>query len=334
MPAIENEQLADRLLSKIRRKPGRLISLSSLSKTLQAEPAQVLSALAHLKSLGYKIRRKKDSLTFVAAPDLLIDTEITYQLKSKLFGRKTFTYRSVKSTNDIAIQLAQAGETEGTIVTAEQQTKGRGRLGRAWHSPAGRGVYVSIILRPAFKPDRAPGIAVMTALALADAVADNCHAKVQIKWPNDLLINGRKAAGILTELSAEKNKVEYIVVGVGINVNHTVDDFPQELQPIATSLRIANRRKAARVDLLKTFLSNFEREYRRYQKEYLASSRKKIRKYSSLVGKEVRLRFGNKVIEGRAIDIDKDGALIVEKDGQRRAVTSGEVTVVKEGNPE
>ena len=152
---------------------------------------------------------------------------------------------------------------------------------------------------------------------------------MRIKWPNDILIGNKKVAGILTELSADRGKIDYVIIGVGINVNHKADDFPSELRPIATSIRTANRRKASRVGLLSQFLRNIEKEYGRYKKNQLASSRKRIRDYSSLIGRNVMLRFGNKTVEGKAVDIDATGALIIEKDGERRPVTSGEVTVVK-----
>jgi BirA family biotin operon repressor/biotin-[acetyl-CoA-carboxylase] ligase len=326
----EIEKLADKLLLKIRRRQGRTVSLINLGKTLKAEPDELRSALILLKELGYKIRKQKNTIKFVAPADSLTDIEIGYQLKTRVIGRKIYAYRSVKSTNDIAAGMAQSGEPEGTIVTAEEQTRGRGRLGRSWHSPPGCGIYVSIILRPRFKPEMAPGLAVMTALALADTISAVSKGDIKIKWPNDILIGGRKVAGILTELSAEKKRVEYVVIGVGVNVNHKADDFPSELRSIATSLRIANRRKVGRVNLLKRLLENFEKEYRRYHKGQLAASRRKIRRYSSLLGSYVRLRFGNKTVEGIAVDIDHTGALIIEKDSHRRTITSGEVTVVKD----
>ena len=329
MVPIDIEKLADDLLLKIRRRRGRPITLSSIRKALKVGQDDIDSALDTLKTLGYKIRRRKEAITFVAAADSLTEAEITYELKTKLIGKKIFAYRSVKSTNDIAAQLARSGEPEGTIVVSEQQTKGRGRLGRVWRSPPGCGIYVSIILKPRFKPEKAPGLAIMTALALADAVSSCCPGDVRIKWPNDILIGNRKVAGILTELSAERNKIDYVVIGIGINVNHKADDFPPELRPIATSIRTANRRKASRVGLLRQFLQNFEKEYRRYKKDQLASSRRRIRKYSSLLGRNVQLRFGNRTVEGTAVDVDATGALIIEKDGARRPVTSGEVTVVK-----
>lgn len=326
----EVEELADRLLERMRRRPGRFTAVASLTKAMKATAEEVDNSLRFLKALGYKVRQKKGLIAFISAPDTLISTEIAYGLKTKMIGRRIYAYRSVRSTNDIAAELAQAGEPEGTIVTAEQQTKGRGRLGRSWHSPPGCGIYVSTILKPKFAPGKAPGLAIMTSVALADAVSKFCQAQVNIKWPNDILINGKKAAGILTELSAEKDKIDYVIVGVGVNVNHRADDFPAELRASATSLRLANRRKVKRVALFHQFLRNLESEYRRYCKSQLSASHAKIRRYSSLIGHPVRLSIGRKIEGGVVIDIDAAGALILEQDGQRRAVTSGEVTLVKE----
>jgi len=324
------EALADRLLSRIRRRPGRFTAVTSLTRSLKVTAEEMDTALRYLKAMGYKVRRKKDLLAFISAPDTLISTEIAYGLKTKIMGRKVYAYRSVKSTNDIAAELAQAGEPEGTIVTAEQQTKGRGRLGRSWHSPPERGIYVSIILKPRFAPGKAPGLAIMTSVALADAVRKFCKAQVNIKWPNDILVGGKKAAGILTELSAERDTIDHVIIGVGINVNQRAEDFPAALKPIATSLRLANRRKVKRIALFQQFLRNLESEYRRYRKSQLAASHAKIRRYSSLIGHTARLSVGQRVVEGVVIDIDATGALIFEHDGQHRAVTSGEVSLVKE----
>ena len=167
-----------------------------------------------------------------------------------MIGHQVHAYQSVKSTNDIAVRLAESGAPDGTIVTAEQQTGGRGRFGRVWHSPSGCGVYLSVILRPTLHPEQAPGMSIMTALALAETLSEYLPGKIQIKWPNDVLISGKKTAGILTKLSADHKRISYVVIGVGININHRSENFPDELKPIATSVRIGLRRKCDRVALL------------------------------------------------------------------------------------
>lgn len=324
------EQLADRIILLIRTKPNAKFKLEQLAKKLKVTPQQMNSAVKVIKEWGYKINLNKLEVSFQSAPDILSATEISYELKNKLIGRQIHSFNSVKSTNIVANQLADKGAPEGTIVTAEKQTLGKGRLGRSWHSPEKVGIYLSIILRPKFSPDKAPGLSVMSALAVAEALSRYCADSVQIKWPNDVLINGRKVAGVLTELDAEKNKINHVVVGIGINVNQTKKDFPKTIGQTATSVGIESSELINRVDLLKSTLRVFEKEYRGYQKNQLSSSLKRIRKFSSLINKDISVKSGSEVISGKAVDIDKSGSLIILNDSGRKVISSGEVTVLKE----
>jgi len=330
MDLIQLEQLADALLEKIRAKDGASYSVAALALRLKSDADEMNEAIRLIEEWGYRLKRDGDFVTLVSTPDTLSATEIRHNLATKFIGQAVHSYQSVKSTNDIADSLACSGAPEGTIVTAERQTAGRGRRGRSWHSPEGTGIYLSIILRPKFKPEKAPGVSIMTALALADTISEYCPNKTAIKWPNDILIDGRKVAGILTELYAEKNRVEYIVIGIGININTRPEDFPEDIKKIATSIRASRRKKISRVALLQKFLIAFEKEYLAYQQDQLARSHKRVRGYSSLIGHQVKLASGKGIIEGTALDIDADGALLVDVNGERRTITSGEVTVVKE----
>ncbi len=333
MTRYELDTLAEELLLRVRRKPASFIPLTSLSRRLGATPDDVKEAVKTLVSWGYRIRIRRGHVVFMSAPDALIDTEIKYGLKTKVVGRQIHAYRSVKSTNDLATQLAENGAPEGTIVIAEQQTRGRGRFGRNWHSEPGNGIYLSLVLRPNLPPDKAPALSIMTAVALADTLAGYLPDRVWIKWPNDLLIGRkrlRKTAGILTELSAEQKKIHHVVIGVGINVNHGIDDFPEDIKPIATSLRRALRKKVSRVELLQKLLVNLEREYNSYLKHGLKKAHKRVRAYSSLIGHSIKLASGKNITEGKVVDIDLDGRLVLEIDGECRPVIAGEVTVVKE----
>jgi BirA family biotin operon repressor/biotin-[acetyl-CoA-carboxylase] ligase len=324
-----SDKLAEHLLALIRIKPGQPFDLVKLAHKLKVPVEEITAAAATLAGWDYRLKRRKQSLAFVGAPDLLTDLEISYNLETKQIGRSLSCYRTVQSTNDVLTQMAEAGAPHGTVVTSEEQTKGRGRLGRTWHSPPGTGIYISILLRPPFPPEKAPAISIMTALALADAIRVYLPDDVRIKWPNDVWIGGKKVAGILTELSAEKGKIDYIVVGIGINVNHGVGNFPEALRPIATSVRRALKRKVSRVELLRNFLRNFELEYDRYLKHGLKKSHARVREYSALIGLPIAVRTGNHEVAGLAVDIDVEGRLIIESDGRRVPVTAGEVTVVK-----
>jgi BirA family biotin operon repressor/biotin-[acetyl-CoA-carboxylase] ligase len=331
MHASDLEDFAERILLRIRKKQNKPVPITALSKDLKISESNVAEGVKVIRSWGYRIKKRRSGdIVFVSAPDSMIATEIGHNLKTKLIGRKIYAFQSVKSTNDLAAQLAEQGEPEGTIVTSEQQTVGRGRLGRKWHSPPKSGIYVSVILRPKFKPELAPGLSVMTALALRDAIHSICPGEVRIKWPNDILIANRKTAGILTELYADKEKIDFVIIGVGINVNMKAEEFPADLRATATSIRRVNKRRADRIQLLQSFLKCLEKEYERYRKDQLAGSLKRIRRHSSLIGTTVELNMGRQTIRGKAVDIDKSGALVVDIDDRQVSVAGGEVTVVKD----
>jgi len=323
------ETLADQILLEIRPKPGRPCSFGSLAKRFRVSEPDIAAALSLIAAWDYRLKSGRREVTFLEAPDLLTATEIGCGLKTKIFGRTIHAYRSVKSTNDVAAQLAVSGSPEGTIVTAEEQTRGRGRLSRSWHSPLHTGVYVSVILRPGFPAEQAPGLSIMTALVLADTLEPYCPDRVRIKWPNDVLISGRKVAGILTELSAERQRIEHVILGVGVNVNQRAEDFPIQLKSTATSLRRVTRRKHSRVELVQRFLVRLEKEYAGYQKRGLRHSRTRLRRYSSLIGTQVKLARGREIVQGVAVDIEADGSLLLETDQGTISVSSGEVTMVK-----
>jgi BirA family biotin operon repressor/biotin-[acetyl-CoA-carboxylase] ligase len=326
----ERDSLTDNLISHLRKKPGQYFAWEKIVSKLQVERSELDVALALASDWEYKLRvNRTKGVKFVAAPDLLTSTEILHGLKTERFGRAVQAYRSVKSTNDLAAKSAEDGAPEGVIVTAEEQTKGRGRLGRTWHSPPKAGMYLSIILRPCFPPEDAPGLSVMTAVALADTLIKWRPGLVQIKWPNDIWINGRKTAGILTELSAERNGIHHVIVGVGINVNHQAGDFPEDLRATATSLRRELRHKVDRLDLLRLFLANLEKEYTGYRRYRLKKSLPRVRKYSALLGREITLQSGQTRRTGTVKDIDRKGALILQTATCLETITAGEVTVVK-----
>ncbi len=331
MTQTELEILTDLAIAVLRKRPGQYLTREKLAARLKTNLTTLDRVFKQAALWEYKLRsHTSKGVKFVAAPDLLTAAEIRHGLKARCLGQTIHAYRSVKSTNDLAAKLADEGAAEGAIVTSEKQTRGRGRLGRHWFSPPKTGIYLSIILRPEFPPEDAPGLSVMTALALADTIAHWCPGLVQIKWPNDIWINGRKTAGILTELSAEREKINHVIVGVGINVNHTASDFPDDLRTAATSLRRELRRKVNRLELLRLFLLNFEREYEKYRRYRLKKSLSKVRKYSALIGREITLQSGQVRMTGFVKDIDSSGALILQTVTGPETITAGEVTVVKQ----
>lgn len=323
------DHLADSILEKLRVRKGEFFSLSRLAGEFNADRINIEKALLALELWGYQFNWQAPSqIAFQAAPDKLTNTEIIHNFRSNLFGKNILSFDEVKSTNDIAAQSAEKGTTEGTLVTAESQSAGRGRLGRSWHSPPGKGIYLSIVLKPDFSPEKAPGISLVTALALARTLELSDLAEIKIKWPNDILISGKKVAGILTELSADRAKIKHLIVGVGININHEAADFLPELRQNATSIKIALGHEINRVQFLQQFLIQFEKQYLEYQRSFLEPSLESLRKYSSLIGHEVEINLRDEQLKGKAVDIDSEGRLVLEIKGKKVAVASGEVTVI------
>jgi BirA family biotin operon repressor/biotin-[acetyl-CoA-carboxylase] ligase len=327
MNKIELESLADQLLARIRLRPKHPFDPAKMSRSLKASVEEIAAAAGILKKQGYTIKTDGNGrYTFMAAPDSLLEAEISHELGTKLIGRKIHAYRSVQSTNIIAGHLAAAGEPEGTVVVAEHQTKGRGRLGRSWHSPEGTGLYCSIILRPRIHPTLAPGISLISAVAVADSISSYGDIDVKIKWPNDVLLSGRKSAGILTELSAEIDRTNFVIVGVGVNINQKASDFPANLRSTATSIRMALNKAVGRVEFTRKFLVAFEKQYVVFKKYGLSKSRKRILRYSSLINARVKLKIGRKTISGRVLTIDEQGRLVVETESGIERFGTGEVT--------
>ena len=323
------DKLADDILLLLRESLGGLVSHSEIATRFSATPQQVRTGLDRLTEWGYELTITATDTCLPATPDVLTETEISYGLDTKFIGNRILAYRRIGSTNDLAAERASAGADNGTVIIAEEQTKGRGRLGRHWHSAPVSGAYLSILLRPPFAPDKAPGVSLLTGLALVECLQSYCPDKVQIKWPNDVYIDGRKVAGILTELSADSDRIHHLVVGMGININQTDSDFPAEISYLATSVSIACGREINRVELVRRFLQHFESEYVSFCSDGLAGCIDRLRGYSYLNGRQVTLVSGNRTIEGKAIGIGPDGALLVERDGETMAITCGEVTVVK-----
>lgn len=251
--------------------------------------------------LGYKL---------VASPDKLLPSEIQHNLKTRYLGKKIVYEDTVPSTMDVAFRLGMEGAIEGTLVCAEGQTKGKGRLGRHWNSPKGKGIYMSVILRPSLPPTEAAQLTLLTAVAVCEAVRRVGGVAARIKWPNDILVEDRKLAGILTELSAETDRVRFVVIGIGINVNTSLSVLPAQ----ATSLKEETRKKISRVELLQEILQDLEDWYERLKKQGFAPVVERWKELSSTLGKRVRLVDPGGEIEGEAVDLDKTGALMIRND--------------------
>lgn len=267
--------------------------------------------------LGYKL---------VASPDKLLPCEIQHGLKTQYLGKKVVYADTVSSTMDAAFRLGMEGAVEGTLVCAEGQTKGKGRLGRHWNSPKGKGIYMSVILRPSMPPADAAQLTLLAAVAVCEALARVSGVAACIKWPNDILVENRKLAGILTELSAETDRVRFVVIGIGVNVNTPLGALPDQ----ATSLKEETQRKISRVEVLQEILCGLETWYERLKKQGFAPVIERWKELSSTLGKRVRLVDAGGEMEGEAVDLDRTGGLMIRNDaGLIVSKTAGDVVQVR-----
>ena len=309
---------------------GKFVNTGNICDALMLKRSGVYAAIARLRSLGYNIESdSRRGYQFISFPDLMLAEEIRRNLKAGQMGREIHSYLSLISTNNTAFKLAEGGTAEGTIVIAEGQMGGKGRMGRKWHSPRGKGIYFSLILKPGIPPVAVPGLTLAASLSVLDAVIRITGIAGEVKWPNDCLYNGRKFCGILTELSAETDRVNFIILGIGINVNQKQSELPSEIRKKATSLRIMTGNTVNRLELLKTILTRFNTLYRRFKKEGLEKLLPDYYSYASFFGREIRLKMGNIAVRGKAIGIDRTGAIIIETGSGEKIFSAGEISMVK-----
>ncbi|PWB76785.1 MAG: biotin--[acetyl-CoA-carboxylase] ligase [Candidatus Methylomirabilota bacterium] len=258
----------------------------------------------------------------------LQEAEIRAGLTARRVGTSLHLYQEVESTNDEAAALASRGEADGTIVIAERQRQGRGRMGRRWESPMGLGLYLSVILRPEIPPSAAPGLTFMAAVAGAEAIERATMLPTALKWPNDLIVHGRKVGGILGEMAVEDSRLLYVVLGVGLNVNQTETDFPEELCQIATSLRGEAGHPVDRTVLARSLLESLDGWYERFLSDGLQSILKQVRRRCLTVGRMVTARSGDEEVSGFAVELDALGRLVIrDATGTLHHLTAGDVTL-------
>ncbi len=287
------------------------ISGEEISRHLKISRAGIWKHIQELRREGYEIVAVPHlGYQLVSSPDKLFPHEIQAGLKTQFLGNNIRHCDSIGSTMDEAFRLGVEGAEEGTVVCADRQTQGKGRLGRAWISPKNKGVYMSVILRPELSPADAARITLLGAVAVCEAIENFSSLPVRIKWPNDILMNGKKISGILTELSAEMDRVRFIVVGVGINVNASLSQLPSN----ATSIKNEMGKKFSRVGLVQEVLRSLEKWYGSLKQNGFDCSLKRWKELSSTLGQNVRVVNSNGDIEGEAIDLDSYGGLIIRND--------------------
>jgi BirA family biotin operon repressor/biotin-[acetyl-CoA-carboxylase] ligase len=321
----------DQLLAYLKEEKGKWVSGESLSRKMSVTRSAVWKHILRLKEEGYVIEssRRKGYL-FHQTSDLLFAREIREGLQTLVFGKQDIVYfKETDSTNLRAKHLADNGAPEGTVVIAESQTGGRGRRGRVWFSPAGEGIYVSVILRPSFSPNEAPRLTLLAAVAAAETLLSLTPLRPRIKWPNDIMVGGKKLAGILTQVSTEMDTVDYIVVGLGLNVNTLPKGFPADLRERATSIRAEMNKPFTRIDLLRRYLERFEDLYGMFNRSGFQPVLDRWKGLSDIIGREIRVDLPNHSYAGKVLDVDHDGVLIMRgQDGTLRRIVSGDVTLL------
>lgn len=320
--------MRDAILELLKEHKGQFVSGQMMSDTCQISRTAIWKHIEVLRRHGYEIESfTKKGYRLVKEPDLVGPLEMEPHLTTKTFGRQYEYTLQVESTNSKARTLAMEGAPQGTVVVAEEQVAGKGRVNRGWYSPYGKGLWFSLILRPSFLPVEAPKCTLMAAVALVKAFRQLGLKTAGIKWPNDILVGTHKLVGILTEMSGTMEEIAYIVMGIGINISTTEDELPDELKGIATSLAIEGL-KVDRREAFAVILQCLENQYNKVLKEGFHSTLEEWKMYSVTLNQEVEVRAPGNTYEGKAIDLDQDGNLLVQRpNGQVERIVAGDVSI-------
>lgn len=317
------------LIRHFRSAQGDYISGGALAESLAVSRTAVWKQIELLRKLGYEIEAApRRGYRLVGRPDRLFPWEIHGHLETKRLGRHVEYHERISSTNERAKELAVGGCPEGQLVVAEEQTAGKGRLGRSWISPFAEGLFMSLVLRPPVPPREAPKFTLLAAVAVQRAVAELCGLEPVIKWPNDIELAGKKMCGILVELGTEMDAINYVILGIGVNANVDMSRLPADVKERATSIKAELGRPLDRVALLTSILQYIEALYDEVLRSGFGTVVELSRRLSSTLGQRVRVLAPGGAWEGTAVDIADSGALVVRTDARTLVeVHSGEVSI-------
>lgn len=320
------------ILNALRKAEGGSVAGTDLSRDLGISRAAIWARIQELREVGYEIEASPHlGYRLLNAPDLLHADDLLSRLgKVRVIGRDIRVFAETTSTNDVVEKLARDGVAEGVVVFAEKQTKGRGRLGRKWVSPARKGLWFSVLLRPRLRPHELTRVTVASATALRRAIQNHTGLEPDIKWPNDILLNGRKVAGILTELHAEVDQVKYVTLGIGVDVNVDAAELPPEVRKTATSLRAEAGRRLPRPELAVAILRELDADYARINDQLFPELADEWEAHCGTIGRQVTIRAGHHETRGRAEALGDEGALLVRTEhGHLERIVGGDVTLDK-----
>ena len=314
--------MKEKILEYLKKKHDYL-SGDEISRHLGISRQGLWKHIQDLKDSGYDIVAVPHlGYRLESCPDRLFVFEVIRGLNTKFIAKQIHYFDYLDSTMNLAMQLGMQGSPNGTLVLAESQTRGRGRLGRNWFSPKYKGIYLSLILRPDILPAASPILTLLSAVSICEAIKEVVHLDAQIKWPNDIIMHNKKLAGILTEMNAEVDKVNFVVIGIGLNVNND----KKSLIAQSTSLKEQKGEQVQRILLLQELLRRIEKNFNLLETKGNQSIIDKWRNFSLTLGKRVKIYCQDKHLEGQAVDIDKDGGLLIRKDsGIIQKVMSGDV---------
>ncbi|MGH9774603.1 MAG: biotin--[acetyl-CoA-carboxylase] ligase [Candidatus Acidiferrales bacterium] len=329
-PVGTTDKRIDALLALLAENSTIVISGAKMAREIGVTRQTVWRWVDKLRKLGVKVQgHPRTGYHIERIPDILAPKLVAHSLRGTIFSKRIYHFFKVDSTNTAAMRLGEQGEAHGAVVLAEEQTAGRGRAGRKWTSEKSAGIHATVLLRPEVAPMHAPLLTLVAGVAARDAVADETGLAPDIRWPNDLLLNGKKCGGILTEMQAEPDRIHYAVVGIGINVNQS--RMPAELSENATSLRIETGRICSRLELLARLLRHFDRYYNQFISQGGAPILKRFAEVSSYhEGKRVKITTPRETFEGVTVGLEPSGVLRVKReDGRTEAVVTGDVVEVR-----
>lgn len=320
--------MRSQILNLLKKSRDKFLSGEDLAEKLNVSRTAIWKHIKALRDSGYDIESvPRNGYRLLNSPDLLSAEEIQLSLPTKILGKHIKYFTSTDSTNNQAKKLAMQGAADGTIVVSEEQNGGRGRLSRSFFSPKYEGIWFSVILRPKFLPQEAPKCTLMAAVAIAKAIREVTGLDIGIKWPNDILYDNKKLVGILTEMNAEMDCINYIVIGMGINVNIPYAEIPDDIKDKATSLSEITGKQISRIELLNKILYNLEQLYLTAQEQGFKSILNEWRKYSVTLNQHIKVIGPDETYTGIAMDIDDEGALLVNRNGKINRVLAGDVSI-------
>ncbi|WP_303723075.1 biotin--[acetyl-CoA-carboxylase] ligase [Malonomonas rubra] len=314
----------DKILSLFRSNPDVFVSGQEISQSLNISRAAVWKQVELLRDQGFEIEAQRSKgYRLVDGPDLLIATDIEAGLDCQFIGTSLVCLPEIDSTNARVRQLAEQDAAEGTVVIADRQSAGKGRLGRRWESPSAVNLYCSILLRPQIPVQQAPQLTFLSAVAVAETLKQRYQLSVKVKWPNDVLVSGKKIAGLLNEMNAETEQIHFVILGIGVNLNMTADQFPEELNYPATSVLLERGEEIDRVAFIREFLQRIDRYYAEFLQDGFGPIRRRWEALCDLMNQRVQIDQG---LQGTVVGLDTDGALRLQlDDGRVERIIAGDV---------